>query len=467
MEYEAALTESTNKGICDVLLQDTTDEEICFAIWYPAKGCSRYTALIREAIFPEEGDRTRQGTVTASHLYLDRVKEIALQKNGGIAMIHTHPFYPGPPGYSSQDLRLEQNKLAREIHGVTGLPFVGMTLSRDGIWDARIYPDPFVIKNCSAVRIIGKRLVKQYHPRASGKAPVPNHKHMRTASVWGNKKQSDLMRLKAGVIGVGSVGAAVAEILARMGVGYIMVMDYDKLKDHNLDRMPNSGVDDLGSAKIDIVERNMKRAATNDKFNCDKSDYSIVEEEGYRAALDCDVLFSCVDRPWPRQVLNHIAYACLIPVIDGGVSFSINSGKLVHGMFRAQTVGPERACMRCLGSVDATEVQMDRDGNFDDPDYIKELEKTGKASPQRQNIMPFVAGLAGLETIQFVELVTNLGNMGDLGQQPYNYYPGDIVPSLKCCIKGCEYVKIIGYGDQNKPFLSKDKSRMREKSEAN
>ena len=461
MEYSVAMTETINRELQSFLLQDTDDEEICFAIWYPASGKSRFSGLIHTIVLPKQGDRIRHGNVSAMPVYLDRVKKIAIQKRGGIAMIHTHPFGIGSQNVSRPDLYYEQKILSREIFGVTGLPLLGMTLSGDGIWSARFYPKPFDIEWCSAVRIVEKNLTIHYHPLLKP-APLPNEKQVRTTSIWGEIKQSELMRLHVGVIGVGSVGAAVGEILCKLGVGKITIMDYDKIKKHNLDRIPNTGKDDIGKQKIEIVNRNLKNSATTDDFSCHISTNSIVEESGFTEALDCDLLFSCVDRPWPRQVMNHLAYSCLIPVIDGGVTFKISKNKLIHGVYRAQTVGPERPCLSCLGALDHTQIQMDRQGLFDDPEYIAQLERSGKQVESRQNIMPFVSSLAGLETIQFVEIFTNLGRMGDLGQQSYNYFAGMLTTRKHKCEKQCEYMKKLAKGDLDKPILGLDKSRERE-----
>ena len=137
------------------LLDDKSEEEICFATWNPAKGKTRFNILLQDIILPNDGDRVRHGTVSALPHYVDRCKEYARENKAGLVMIHTHPHWTGHQGVSGPDLYYEQDVLSREIFGITGMPFVGMTLAGDGTWSGRIYPKNFKITWCSTVRIIG------------------------------------------------------------------------------------------------------------------------------------------------------------------------------------------------------------------------------------------------------------------------------------------------------------------------
>ena len=78
--------------------------------------------------------------------------------------------------------------------------------------------------------------------------------------------------------------------------------------------------------------------------------------------------------------------------------------------------------MNCHRAYDNSQVQQDRDGLFDDPQYVEEQEK--KVGSSRQNIMMFVFSLSGLDNTQFVELVTNLETSRDVWAQEYYYATG-------------------------------------------
>lgn len=459
MDYSAAMTEETAAQMRRFLLRDERDEEICFALWRPAAGKSRYNILLREPLYPGDKDRSRHGGVSAYPAYIDRCKECAREAGAGLAMVHTHPRARGHQDVSKPDLHYERDVLAREVFGITGLPLVGATLAGDGTWSARVYPPPFKIRWCRAVRTVGAMLRVDFNPNL---APPPGAgaKSERTSSVWGRERQADLARLNVGIVGAGSVGAMVGEILARTGVGRILIMDYDAIKEHNLDRLAGASEADVGRLKIDVLAENLAKSASSEGFACTESSGSVVESDGFAEVLDCDAVFCCADRPWPRQVLNHAAYSCLVPVIDGGVGIRTRKGLLVHGMYRAQTVGPARACLDCLGALDPGEVAADRAGTFDDPGYVRKLE--AKDGPARQNIMAFSAGLASLEALQFIEMVTGLAGRGDVGQQPYDYRTGEILPRHLECRKGCASPGLAALGDSCRPFLGADPSRARD-----
>ena len=186
-EYSVAMTETTNHKLVDFLLRTIEDEEICFALWYPANGKKRNSILINDIIYPKKGDRKRHGNVSAMPQYLDRIKEIARINKAGLVMIHTHPFGCGHQGISIPDLYYEQDMLSREIFGYTGFPLVGMTLSGDKTWSARIYPRPYKIQWCTRVRIVGKNLTIHFNPKLLP-SPKPSQKHITTASIWDEKK---------------------------------------------------------------------------------------------------------------------------------------------------------------------------------------------------------------------------------------------------------------------------------------
>ena len=78
---------------------------------------------------------------------------------------------------------------------------------------------------------------------------------------------------------------------------------------------------------------------------------AVYEDAGFRAALDCDAIVSCVDRPWGRYVLTLLPIH-LIPVIDGGIAVRVNRrGELVKADWRAHTATVGRYVSRALVNI--------------------------------------------------------------------------------------------------------------------
>ncbi len=451
MSDSVALTENLNARAQEHLVRPDGDEDLCFGLWYPSVGESRSTALLHALLLPQDGDRTVHGNVEFNPQFFQRAITEAIRAKAGLALLHSHPGR-GWQGMSDDDVAAEQGNAAAVL-AATGLPILGLTLAaKDGTWSARFWrktaPRTYVRAECESVRVVGDGLAVSWHPRL--RPPPPTRLELtRTVEAWGKEAQADVARLHVGVAGVGSVGSLIVEALARMGVQRISVFDFDRVERHNLDRILHANAADAeaNTPKVEVAARAAALSATSGAFEFAPRELSVCEEEGYRAALDCDVLFSCVDRPWPRSVLNFLAYAHLIPVIDGGIALSRTpSGRMRSGEWRAHIARPGHRCLACIGQYDPGLVDTERHGLLEDSTYIERLPSD---HPLRANQNVFVFGMAAasLELLQLVLLAIGPAGVHSVGGYEFRFPVSELELTHAKCAQGCPYPALVARGE--------------------
>jgi hypothetical protein len=448
-----AIPEETERQLAHHLTRPDLQEDLCFALWRPSAGRDRLSALVYEFVSPQPGERHVHGNASFEPAYFERALGRALEADAGLAFMHSHPEGRGWQGMSRDDVNAERDHAAQAF-AATGLPLVGMTLAtEDGRWSARTWrktgPRVFERFDCISVRSVGSRLSLSFNPDLLP-APPPIEEQLRTRSAWGDAQQDDIARLRVGVVGLGSVGALVAETLARTGVQRLRLIDFDAVERHNLDRIVHATDRDIGRAKVEVAAERLKLSATAREPEIESLDLSVVEPDGLLAALDCDVLFSCVDRPWPRHVLNFIAYAHLIPVVDGGILVEVTARRLMRAAnWKAHIAAPGRRCLECLGQYDTGLVEAERHGQFDDPEYIKRLPDDHPIK-RNENVFAFSMGCAALEVGQLLSMIVAPSGVSDYGAQNYHFVSGTIDLDTRGCNANCPFGgSLLAQGDRS------------------
>ncbi len=418
-----AMTADTHDALVQHLLRDDGQEDICLATYRTSTGATRRTALVRGLVLPEPGERAVHGNASLVGGYVLRAAALAQEDGCGLVLAHSHPGGRGWQGLSGPDRDAETAyaNLAREI---TGLPLVGMTLAGDQAWSARHW-DRGTGRDVEAthaenVRVLGERLVVTWNDTLVPPPPA-RHSQVRAVASWGERMHRDLTRRAVLVVGAGSVGLDIAVRLAATGVTRIGLMDFDTVEERNLDRLIGATRVDawLRRPKVQVVGRLVVLNATAAGLQLETSELSVCETAGLATALDFDVIFSCVDRPWARAILNSVAYAHLVPVVDGGIAVdAFADGDGMRGAtWRSHVVRPGRPCLACNGQLDLGAVTADRAGDLDDSRYIAGL--GDDAGDRGENVAVLsVSAAAGL-LAQFISLTVAPGGLGEPGPLRY------------------------------------------------
>ena len=396
-------------------------EDIALATWYPAVGDNRYTAVIDEVLLPAEDERILQGNVRITRDFLRRCRQQALSKGAGMAVMHNH-FAPGWQDMSEDDVVMERRSVSNPARA-TGLPALGLTLGTDGTWSARFWIRKGSDYDCqwsSTVRIVSpEHLTFQTKPHSvCPDSAVALEGFRRSVEAWGVAGQELLGQLKVGVVGLGSVGALAAEAMGRMGIRRLVLIDMDRIEDHNLDRLIHAGRWDIGRYKVHLSAEHLERAVYQPFDELIVLPSSLRDSSAYRNLADCDVILACADKPIARDLVNHLAICHLIPAIEAGVALRSRNGGLHKGHIVSQIVTPDSRCLRCTRQYTTDELSLELEGLLEDPEYIRTLPADQR--PSTANIFPASLAAASQQAALFTRLVLGAEWWPPVYQQRYH-----------------------------------------------
>lgn len=305
---------------------------------------------------------------------LEPILQRAMSRGFAIAKIHSHPT--GYDWFSETDDHAEE-EMFPSVFGWLDAdgPLASLIMLPDGRLVGRAVQEHGRGAPLDGIRLVDDDFVFwQYDQEVGG--DVPEHA-IRVAQTFGEGTYRLLRKLRIGVVGASGTGSIVIEQLARNCVGELVVVDPDHVEGKNLNRIPNSTAQDVAdeTGKPAVQERAISamQLGTNViAYNKDLMDLEVL-----KALSTCDMLFGCMDSVDGRHVLNKLASAYLIPLIDVGVRLDADGHGGIDSIWSAiHTVLPGGSSLLSRRVYD----QADLDAAFlkrTNPEVYEEHRKVG------------------------------------------------------------------------------------------
>lgn len=227
----------------------------------------------------------------------------------------------------------------------------------------------------------------------------------------------------------------------------------------NVRRVVGSTAADLHAtappAKVDVVGRHLEQLGLAVPIHRVKGD--VREQHTFRALLDTDIVICATDTHGSRAVLNDLAAAYLLPVIDVGVQAGgrKNAG-LAALVAEIAVLTPVTPCLWCRQRISADVIRAENLPAEQRERLVREGYLVGGVGEPAPSVMALTALGAGLATCALLALLSSEGDvcppgywvdglMGDASET----HPTEPLPTCRCRTR-------IAAGDsQPPPFLTR------------
>jgi hypothetical protein len=139
----------------------------------------------------------------------------------------------------------------------------------------------------------------------------------RHARAFGEVTTRLLRRITVAVVGVSGTGSPLVEMLFRLGVGRLLLVEPDVISEENLNRIVYATRADIGRLKVDVIGDAIERAGLGTEVV--RIPKYVSDREVVEAIAEADFVFGTMDGAEGRNVLNRLATCYLLPYIDVGV----------------------------------------------------------------------------------------------------------------------------------------------------
>jgi molybdopterin/thiamine biosynthesis adenylyltransferase len=142
-------------------------------------------------------------------------------------------------------------------------------------------------------------------------------RYFRNKETISEQEQQKLGQAKVCIIGLGGLGGYNLEMLARIGIGNLTVVDGDKFDETNLNRQLLATQCNLGLSKAKEAEKRVKQI--NDTIKV-RAIASFFDESNADEILEGqDIVIDSLDTPQSRLLLKKYAQKYNIPMVYGAV----------------------------------------------------------------------------------------------------------------------------------------------------
>mgnify|MGYP001170950408 CR=1 FL=1 len=160
---------------------------------------------------------------------------------------------------------------------------------------------------------------------------------LKDIGILGQKK---IFSSKVLVIGVGGLGSSVVEFLSRAGIGYLGIVDDDKVSLSNLHRQSLYNTSDIGKFKVKIAKDRIKKINPNTKVTIYK--IRLTNNNFKKIINDYDYIVDGSDNFTTKFLLNDFCLKFKKVLVTGAIS------KFDGHIFTFNFKNKKIPCLRCF-----------------------------------------------------------------------------------------------------------------------